>query len=201
MKTEIYNTNIGDTEISRLAQSSQYVDKITALGLKGQSTLINANNVEVYNFKPGTADQLWVFEKIFTEKTPIEEFSREVIPLEILECYEKALESKLFKSIIIWSTPSAVIKDPILVGIKEEKVLNQYYTNGFYMQDVVYFLARWGEELLTFGELKAMAVKTWLDGERNKIHEQNEQNALRLKKLDRMPSDFADADLQALQRI
>lgn len=200
-------TNVGDSEISQLAQSAEYNERIERLGLSGQKKYTNANNCDVFPFKVGTQEQLFVFNEIFSTKSTIEDFDGELIPLEILEVYEKAKAFGRFKTVQVWSTPLAIVKDPILVAIEEKKYQPDWAKNDPRYKDYLttdtyyYFLARWGEELLSFAELKAIAVKKWIDREMADLNKRLLSAEIAKKHINSFCGDLADVDLELLQKI
>lgn len=204
MKTEIYQTTVGNSEMSNAANSYEYAEAINTLGLKGQERFINPNNVDVFPFKVGTKEQLFVFKALFKESSSIENFDKELIPLEILEVYKKAKEWGKFSSFEIWSSESAVIKDPVLVGIIKEPVLKPDGTPYGWTNDTFYFLARWGEELATWGELKAVAIKNKIEECKQEAKDRIRQANDILNKISDITSgvsDFADMDVKLVDSL
>lgn len=133
---------------------AEAVALIERLGLEGQRELLNpTKKQERCPYRKMTAEEFKVYEVILSNKTPLKKFSDGPIPLRVLQVAAHAQE--LFDHVYVWHAPNADIKDPLLVGI-----------NGAcadYGDRQYFLLARWGDVLLPFAELRALAAKLWAE--------------------------------------
>ena len=189
MQVETYTTNVGDNEASRLCQSAEYVERIESSNLEGQKKLIDPNNVEVFNFKAATREQHLICKTLFPQVHLVETFALELIPGEVLDVVKKAQESKAFDRIEVWSTPYAIVSDPVLMGVKKQKGKYGFDEEHFFI------LARWGEKLQTFAELRSAAVKIWLEKAQANLNDKIDEIAAFKSKLARVAAMSVDGDI------
>jgi len=94
----------------------------------------------------------------FDEGLGWSKYKFDVIPDEILAEIEEAYSLKLFDNLLIW-TPEIRMSDPILLGRISNPIARRYEDHGYFL------IARWGESLLPFEEIKRRVqhpVRNWL---------------------------------------
>lgn len=120
---------------------------IDQLGLEGQQKLNRPNqdgNIKRNPYRKMTAAEAFVYERLLSEQTPINNYADGPIPLRVLQVVAHARD--LFDHLYVWHAPNADIKDPILVGINGETWSNERF-----------ILARWADELAPLDELMKLA--------------------------------------------
>lgn len=122
---------------------------IEELGLTGQTKLLGQDNdFKVHPFRVITAEETFVFKTLFSESTKIEAYKDGLIPREVLEIAKevKSLNHPDMAELYVWH-PKPGVLDPVLVARQNA------------WRDPVYLLARWGEALIPFEELRELAIK------------------------------------------
>ncbi len=149
------------------------------LGLEGQSKFFNSKKKEIAPYRKMTVQESLVYGTLLGAKTNLKAYGDGVIPLRVLQVASHALEIGICDEIEVWHAPNADIKDPILVGKKKS---GQYsWEFEFYM------LARWGEELMSFGELCTKAKELIV----NQITSKIQEGKVMLEKAERTVSELA----------
>jgi len=119
------------------------------LGLTGQERFLNQDKKEVIPYRKMTAQEKLVYETLCAEKTILKDYKESIIPLRVLQVASHAIELEFLTGVEVWHETNADIKDPVLVGyIGSDSWRREYY-----------ILARWGEELESFGVLMEKAIK------------------------------------------
>lgn len=120
---------------------------INELGLSGQEDLIGESSAGMVCAYPEVTDeQSWIIKTICPKRYKVKDYKRTQIPLRVLQVISHVRQENYFKELYIFDKADEVVKDPFLVGCKGE------YYNGTY-----HLLARWGEELLSWAELRGIA--------------------------------------------
>lgn len=120
---------------------------IEELGLEGQQS--RNQDGKVCPYRKMTKDEAFVYGVLCSQKTPLNKYSDEPIPLRVLQVAAHAKTQ--FGALEVWHPENADIKDPVLVGV-----------NGSpYSTQERFILARWGEVLDSFEVLKKRAIETW----------------------------------------
>jgi hypothetical protein len=131
---------------------------IEKLGLEGQSRFYKADTMEAVPYRKMTKLESEVYGVLCKERCKPEAYSDGLIPLRVLQVYEHAKSLEFFDRFEVWYPESADIKDPVLVGYKEEKIQQSW---GMQTVTERYLLARWGEVLEPLAELHKLAVQMW----------------------------------------
>jgi hypothetical protein len=140
------NPEVADLSPEELAESQHLCEK---LGLTGQLKL-HENPAGPFSFSEFSPEQECVYRTCFPTHTELKEFGSEQIPLRVLQILEHAREH--FDEIQVWSNSAE--PDPIVVGIK------QHPTSSW--AKLRYPIARWGDALEPFSELKKKALQKLL---------------------------------------
>lgn len=134
---------------------------IDKLGLDGQRELVlrTEDKSERMPYRRMTAEEKWVYEKFLPNKTTLKEYKRDTIPLRVLQIAAHATELNCFNEIKVWYPKDYT--DPLLVG---------YIKQGQYNFDE-YMLARWGESLRPYKEIKEFVGELFKSQYKGKIKE------------------------------
>lgn len=127
-------------------QTAEQIELIELLGLNGQKKLVSSDKKTLSPYPEVTDEQSFIIGSICPERYKVEEYSRTQIPLRVLRIIQWNNTMGVYKDIRIFDKRSSEIKDPFLVGFSEN-----YYSGKAFL------LARWGEELLPWRELKKLA--------------------------------------------
>jgi len=159
MQIETYEIEDATSEASAMAKDSAALELIEKLGLTGQLSLMNKETVTRVPYRAMEKAELLVYLALCDQKTAIEKYNADAIPVRVLQCAAFAKETEMFKTLQIWYPSIAKIDDPVLVGTIEKRLYpdDERYAN--LTSTVYYMLARWGNTLLPFEQLEAMAVK------------------------------------------
>lgn len=154
---------------------AEAVELIEQLGLEGQLSLINPDvngDAKRIPYPKMTKEQKVVIQAVCPKESNLNEYKDQSIPLRILQVAAHAKE--LFEYLLVWHPENADEKDPYLIGRNG---------NG-YSSTEYYILARWGEQLLPWGEMVEKAA-SMLRGKR-------------VQKLNRMKSAI-QADIESTE--
>lgn len=124
---------------------------IEQLGLAGQKELLSEHEVDgeaVITRNPYrliTAEELAIFSTLMPRRTRLDTYRDGPVPLRVLQIASHA--TKLFERLVVWHPEPGQV-DPVLVG-----------ENGSeWNPSARFILARWGEELCSYEELRAKAL-------------------------------------------
>jgi hypothetical protein len=152
MVEEYRNTEIADI-CDDEQKTAEWRNMVDALELEGQSNIADANN-SIIPFQLMTKEMMNVYKTLCPDKATYMNFSNEPYPLRVLEIIDESVRRAYFpKGIYVWYNRNHV--DPILVGAAP--VPGQQWGEQYYI------LARWGDELCSYNELKARAVKLFIE--------------------------------------
>ena len=139
-------------ETKELIYDSEKIDewksKCEELGLSEQLALAEPGKSPVPFEHMNTVGRR-VYETICPQKTDYKKYSKTAIPLEVLSLIALSEKEHYFKEIQIWYDDKS--PDPLAVGlINKEPWLVDHY-----------LIARWGDVLRPFDELKEKAIKVY----------------------------------------
>lgn len=122
-----------------------------SLGLSGQTKMFSKSDdgekVVRFPFREMTKAECNVYAALCPERKKVQEYAGSPIPRRVLEIIKTAHDAGFLNRCEVWSSESAEIKDPVLVGIQGPNSYSEKY----------YILARWGAELLPFEKLTEKA--------------------------------------------
>lgn len=150
MAIETYLIEEADALITDTETIDEWKAKVSELNLEGQQKLVNGGNSNPIPFLRITKGEQRVYEELCPLRTDVHKYSNSTIPLRVLSLIALAQKEQYFDVIEIWDNTAA--PDPVAVGIK-----------GTTYSGDVYLIARWGDELRSFAELKAIAMKQWIE--------------------------------------
>lgn len=160
MKVELFEIEeINASEASAMAADSSAITLIDKLGLSGQKTLVSSETATRQTYRRMTLIEDLVFRTLFPERTRVENFATEIIPLRVLEALQKAKDSGQFLSFEVWHSRTRK-DDPLLVAFTGEKAPQTWDANYFH-ESGRFLIARWGEALASFSELAREAKSAW----------------------------------------
>lgn len=128
---------------------------VEKLGLTGQQTLkakLESGFDVRCPYREMTKDEAWVYRVLCPEESKLTEYSRTPIPLRVLQVAAHAQSLGIFRELLVWDRAKAAVKDPVLVGVRQNKPGESWNTSHF-------ILARWGEELEAFVVLAKRAFE------------------------------------------
>lgn len=136
-------------------QIDEWKLKCKELGLENQLTLAQDGKSPIpFAFMNQVTKR--VYETLCPMKVELIKYSKTPIPLEVLGLIQLSQNEKYFKSIEIWYDDKS--PDPLAVG----RLKNDEYQ----WNDDLYLIARWGDVLRPFEELKKMAIKVFTESKR-----------------------------------
>lgn len=147
--------------------SEEAMALIESMNLEGQRGLlqektVGGETVTVRNpYRIMTMEERRVYEAVLPMKTPLRKYADGPIPLRVLQVAAHATD--LFNEVTVWH-PEPGKTDPLLVGTLKVN------TRGW-DEDQTHILARWGEILVPFAELREEAKKRIAAGVRARIAE------------------------------
>ncbi len=155
----------------------------TKLGLKGQARF-NAEPLEDGTaqrapYREMTEEERVVYGLLLPARETVENYARGPIPLRVLQVLEHARSLGIYSGFKVWHDQSG--PDPILVG-----------EIGY---STTHLLARWGESLEPFAQMRKHAVKKFKAAARLKLQKIARQVQADLEGLDHITDDLA-ADLE-----
>lgn len=146
MQVETYEIEeIKGSEASTMAADSEAIELITKLGLEGQQKLTNSETATRFPYPRLTSSQAAVFNALFPRQTRVQDFSIGIIPLRVLQvvAFCREFPQTQYIKVLHTATPK---EDPILIGSPSQYSAEEY------------LLARWGDALPSFEELKSKAM-------------------------------------------
>jgi hypothetical protein len=124
----------------------EWKQKCEELGLSGQLELTAPEKSPLpFEFMDTVTKR--VYETLCPSKVNFKEYKKTAIPLEVLSLIHLSVNEKYFDEIQIWYDDKS--PDPLAVGINK---------HGEYGATDNYTIARWGDVLKPFAELKELAI-------------------------------------------
>ena len=146
MQIETYEIEeVYSSEVATLAMDAEAIELCKSLSLDGQMSLTNAETLTRFQFSVMDRAQQFVFSHCFPQRTPLKEFRSGIIPFRVLQVAASCKDFPQTSYLEVWHTGDAQ-KDLLLVGKPDA------YHATFYI------LARWGEALDSFDELRNSAL-------------------------------------------
>lgn len=167
-----------------------------------------------------------VYETLCPRHVDFKDYKVTPIPLEVLKQISFSVREKHFSKIEIWYDDKS--PDPVVVGhcgyyyvydknynnakdvdgkelrfssdkeAKEYKELNSLYSTS-YKEDGKYLVARWGDELRPFNELKALAVERFIDNEGGEMQREIKTLTEKLKLIRENAVSYMNANIDKHQ--
>lgn len=165
MIIETFEIEESTDEMALMAADSEGIDLIKKLGLSGQDRFVNGDTATRFPYRKMTKEEGLVYGLLCPQKTTVENYSEGIIPLRVLQVISHAGDLEFFDAMNIWHPENADIKDPVLVGSKKVKTGPGEYSYN----TELYILARWGDMLPSFEELRDLAKKMWCGNTKAKL--------------------------------
>lgn len=125
----------------------EWKQKCEELGLSGQLELTSPEKSPLpFEFMDTVTKR--VYETLCPSKVNFKEYKKTAIPLEVLSLIHLSVNEKYFHEIQIWYDDKS--PDPLAVGVNKP--------NGEWGLQEHYTIARWGDVLKPFTELKELAI-------------------------------------------
>ena len=167
----------------------EWKEKCEVLGLDKQLALTDKEKSPIpFEFMNTVSKR--VYETLCPAKVNYKEYSKTAIPLEVLGLIHLSVNEGYFKEIQIWyddKTP-----DPLAIGVKQ-KSLQYDWDNELYL------IARWGDVLRPFDELKKMAIKVYTNSQRLSLTKKISEAKNKLESLDVNVQMYFDAQMEAYE--
>lgn len=165
--TQVVTSYFIDAQAEGLSSPEEWLAKVKDLGLEGQEELLGESNSPV-PFARMTAEMQRIVETICPEKVVIKKFKKEAIPMKVLELVGLSVYEDYFETIEVHFSPTE--PDPFVIGITSEKGM--------------FLIARWGEEEMSFSELRMLAIEKWKRWAKARLEEKTVEVRQQLETLD-----------------
>jgi hypothetical protein len=134
-----------EDELQELVTDAEKTDewraKVEELGLTGQASLVDAKGEKSpVPFLPLTKGLNNMYQILCPTKIEVTEYRQSTMPSRVLEMIGLCVKEGYFTELQVWYDDQK--PDPILVGVRDK---------------VLYLIARWGDELRSFPELREIA--------------------------------------------
>jgi hypothetical protein len=170
MAIETYLIEDSEKMIAEPEHLEEWNQLVEELNLDGQKTLKDGDKSPI-PFPMMTTGERRVYEVLCPNKTEVKEYHNNTIPLRVLSLIALSQRENYFNEIQIWDDTAK--PDPIAVGIVGDKWSGKHY-----------IIARWGDELRAFAELKQLALVRWVEDNKAKLNEIIEGAKLHLATID-----------------
>lgn len=148
----------------------QWKEKCDALGLDKQLALTQPGKSPVpFEFMNTVSKR--VYETICPAKVEFKDYDKTPIPLEVLGLIKLCVDEKYFSKIEIWYDDKS--PDPLAIGRKSK--------DSYTWNDDFYLIARWGDVLRPFEELKSKAIAIFTNSKRIEYRRNIVENEAKLK--------------------
>ncbi len=178
MAIETYLRDEVKTLVTNSADLAEWKSKCEELGLTGQLNLAQPEKSPI-PFPIMNKAMVNVYETLCPKKEDVADFDGGAIPLKVLSLIALSQHEQYFDHIQVWSDDAK--PDPIAVGVIMQdghKEDNEYYVKQRYI------IARWGDELASFAELKMRAIERWVIKKRTECEGQIVEYQERLAKVE-----------------
>jgi hypothetical protein len=129
-----------------------------------------------------------VYETICPAKVGFMDYAKTAIPLEVLGLIHLSVNEKYFKTIQIWyddKTP-----DPLAVGVRQRAGSPYEWDNELYL------IARWGDVLRPFDELKEMAIRVFTNSEKINLQRKISEAKAKFESIKENAAAYFDAQCE-----
>lgn len=155
MAVETYlETELQDI-VTDVEKNEEWKAKIEELDLKGQKDLLGGAKSPI-PFPIMNNAMKNVYKTLCPQEDSVKEYSRTAIPSRVLEMIGLSVKEGYFKHLMVWYDETKA--DPILIGS----------TSKNSWDGERYLIARWGDELRSYPELRELARKRILESQRPK---------------------------------
>ncbi len=164
---------------------SEWKQKCEALGLSDQLALA-ATDKSPIPFEAMNEVSLRVYSTLCPEMRDYKKYNRTTIPLEVLALIHLSVNEGYFKSVEIWYDDKA--PDPLAVGFTQAK--------GEYSHRDNFLIARWGDMLRPFEELKSLALTRYTHASRLSLQSKISDLQHRLENVEVNSARYFEGDAQ-----
>lgn len=166
--------------VGELEHLDEWLSKVEELGLDGQKNLTKQDKSPI-PFLIMNKSMERVYETLCPQKINVKQFADTTIPLRVLSLIALAKQEQYFHEIQIWSDNSS--PDPIAVG----KLTDSY-------NSPLYIIARWGDELRSFAELKKNAIQKCINQKTLEFKKQISEFNNKLQDIDVLVEEYMNGD-------
>lgn len=177
---------------------------VSELGIEGQDKVINGDSNSAIPYPFMNTSMIRVYETLCSNKQPYNKYDKTPIPLEVLKQISLSKKENYFQEIEIWSDTKA--PDPLVVGMtckffntdvndsdgkrlyfnseQECKAHPDFGKTSNYVHksdEKRYLIARWGDELRVYKELKAIALERKMEEIGNGLQKTLKEAEMKLK--------------------
>lgn len=171
MAIETYLIEDSEKMIAEPEHLEEWTKTVQELNLTGQQELMKEGKSPI-PFNIMNTEQERVYGQLCPNQNKVKAYKNETIPLRVLSLIALAEREKYFEGIEIWD--NNMKPDPIAVGIVAE---------GKYGRRC-YLIARWGDELRAYTELKQIAMKSWIEEAKRRLKEKISEANLKLQDIE-----------------
>lgn len=133
-------------------QPANWKEKVEALGLTGQLELTNEKTEAPNPFLRMDARLINILRTCCSATSELDDFNKEPIPMQVLGTIALCRERQWFESMEVWYSPGH--PDPLLIGKTKQPT-------KWGSETVLWLLAQWGPERVTFDQLAARAKEIY----------------------------------------
>lgn len=133
-----------------MAVDAEAVSLIEQLGLEGQQAITNKETLTREPYREMTKLEHFVWSSVCPEKTEVTRYRLSPMPLRILQVIAYARSLGIYEVLQVWH-PRVVKNDPLIVGVPKGETYSLKR----------HLIARWGESLAPFEELREHAKEVF----------------------------------------
>ena len=148
---EVYMQDELQEVVTDLEKNEEWKALIERAGLTGQAELLTVKEKSPIPFIPMNEEMMHVYRTLCPADMIVDKYNKSAIPIRALSAIALCKQERYFGEIMVWYDDKKW--DPLVVGFK---------TDRYHSRDA-FLIARWGDELRSFPELKALAVKRKLE--------------------------------------
>lgn len=157
MAIETYMIEEAESLIADPEKTDEWNKIATELNLEGQLKQVSGEGKSPIPFQKLKVGEYRVYKTLCPNSTEVHKYSNSTIPLRVLSMIALAEREKYFDEIMIWDDLKS--PDPIAIGIKGTS----------WSEDTTYIIARWGDELRSYVELRKIALDRIKESAKNKL--------------------------------
>lgn len=145
---------------------AKWNEKVTELGLEGQREVVAIDKSPIPFLWMNQA-VIATFETLCPTKVSINEYSKQPIPVELLETVSLCVKENYFDGIKVWYNDKQ--KDPVLVGykMKDGKSFGNNWESDYYSER--YLIGRWADVKASLDSLIQRAKAVFISAQKTEL--------------------------------
>lgn len=175
--------------------NEELVNQLDELGLEGQKQFIQDCEGSVIPFVLMTKSEYRVWSEFAPTKVPLEEFKAGIIPQQILEILVPTKKNCYFDQIQIWTEAVPTAVDPLVVGVKKDGI-----KDGWRTRDAHFLVARWGQALKSYEDVKEQVRQALLRKRRISLEEFVKKSQAALETNERFVEEYLDGTASSYKK-